>query len=351
MRIWCTLICALVMTGASWMAPGSAVADDETPTEADEEARKHFKAGVAFLQDPEGERFEEAYAQFKRAYELSKSPKVLGNMGLCAMKLERDGEAIDAYTRYLRDVSDIDPEERAQIERDLETLKASVVTVEIDVELRGKQRLEDVTIHDERITSQGKIRNVYAPQGRATTISIRPGRHVIDVKLQGADRGRWEFEAVPGARLEHAFVIKEAPVTTPQPTPTPLPQPAGRSSTWYSYAGPAVMIGLGAGALIAGGVLGIVTLGKVSDLDEKCPNKVCPADSFEDDVESVRSFVQATDFLLLGGGIVALAGVAWAIGVASTEGDSTEGDQAKAPVAAGAACDAHGCAGVVRLSF
>src|ERR1041384_1631844 len=42
-----------------------------------EEARLHFNAGVAYLQDPEGERYEEAYAEFKKSYELSKSPKVL----------------------------------------------------------------------------------------------------------------------------------------------------------------------------------------------------------------------------------------------------------------------------------
>ena len=45
---------------------------------SEEEARKHFKAGVAYLQDPEGERFEEAYAEFKKAYELARAPKVLG---------------------------------------------------------------------------------------------------------------------------------------------------------------------------------------------------------------------------------------------------------------------------------
>src|SRR6185436_17983733 len=91
----------------------------------EKEAREHFRAGVHYLQDIEGERYEEAYAEFKAAYSLSQSPKVLGNIGLCAMKLERDGEAIEAYGRYLREVSDIAPDERAQIERDLETLTAS----------------------------------------------------------------------------------------------------------------------------------------------------------------------------------------------------------------------------------
>src|SRR3954452_23943721 len=87
-----------------------------------EDAKRHFNAGVALLQDPEGEKVEEAYRQFRTAYELSGSPKILGNMGFCAMRLERDGEAIDAYSRYLREVPEIDADERAQIVRDLQTM-------------------------------------------------------------------------------------------------------------------------------------------------------------------------------------------------------------------------------------
>src|SRR5687767_2361394 len=60
-----------------------------------EEARLHFEAGVNLLQDPDGARFEEAYREFKTAYAATPSWKILGNLGICAMKLERDSEAID----------------------------------------------------------------------------------------------------------------------------------------------------------------------------------------------------------------------------------------------------------------
>ena len=89
------------------------------PTGINEEARRHFAAGVQLLQDPEGEKVEEAYREFRTAYDVSGSAKILGNMGFCAMRLERDGEAIEAYSRYLREVPDIDADERAQIVRDL----------------------------------------------------------------------------------------------------------------------------------------------------------------------------------------------------------------------------------------
>ena len=88
---------ALVVTLAMASLPTAAFAD----VQITEEARQHFKAGVNLLNDPDGPRYEEAYREFKAAYAASASYKILGNLGLCAMKLERDGEAIDAYEKYL----------------------------------------------------------------------------------------------------------------------------------------------------------------------------------------------------------------------------------------------------------
>src|SRR3954465_11344987 len=55
------------------------------PSGISEEARTHFAAGVALLQDPEGEKVEDAYREFQKAYEIAGSPKILGNLGFCAM--------------------------------------------------------------------------------------------------------------------------------------------------------------------------------------------------------------------------------------------------------------------------
>src|SRR5262249_5095820 len=77
---------------------------------------------------------------------------------------------------------------------------------------------------------------------------------------------------------------------------------------------PWVVTGIGVAELAAGGILGVVTLGKVSALEDKCPSDTCPANSgFESDVSSARGFVRATDYLLLGGGIVTVAGVPWLV--------------------------------------
>ena len=145
-----------------------------------DEARKHFNAGVSLLRDPDGARYEEAYREFKAAYEASPSWKILGNLGIAAMKLERDGDAIAAIERYLSEgKKELDASERADMERDLNTLRASAATVSLTT------TPADVTISDERAPVQGSpVRNRYQSQGGSLKLQIRPGHHVIVASVE-----------------------------------------------------------------------------------------------------------------------------------------------------------------------
>src|SRR6185369_5701183 len=107
-------------------------------------ARQHFKTGVAYLTDPDGARYEEAYREFVTAYADSPSWKILGNLGISAMKLERDGEAVDAFGKYLAGGgAQIDPSERAQMERDLMTTKSGLVWVTVKVQPLGAALMDE----------------------------------------------------------------------------------------------------------------------------------------------------------------------------------------------------------------
>ncbi len=157
------------------------------------------------LQDPERPRYEEAYAEFKKAYELVHSATILGNMGLCALKLERDAEAIDAYTRYLAEVQDIAPTERAQIERDLVTLKAGLAKVTVEV------RPDGALVRDTRLPTRGEpITNVYGPVHGPTELGLRRGHHVIKASYPDGAEATWELDVAGGE--SHVF---EHPVQAP----------------------------------------------------------------------------------------------------------------------------------------
>jgi hypothetical protein len=275
-----TLGCVLLIT------PLARGADDAIS----EDARKHFKAGVSLLQDPDGARYEDAYREFEAAYAASPSPKMLGNLGYCALKLERDGEAISAYTRYLQEVPDIDPAESAQIARDVATLRAGLVRVTVAIDAT------DATVVDKRLPARGEsITNLYGPVSEKIEIGVRPGHHTIQVKAHGETTEPWEFDARPGATLSRVFTFK------------PAAAPARRSS---SNVVPWVVTGIGGATLVAGGIVGAITLGKVNTISKNCPNNLCPPSyALVPAQEDTRRFIRITDALLIGGGIVAATGL------------------------------------------
>lgn len=207
-----------------WVAP-AAGADDIAVSP---EARTHFAAGVALLEDPKAPRYEEAYREFKAAYAASPSYKILGNLGLCAMKIERDEEAISAYEDYLKEAGpDLDPSGREQIERDLLTLKSGLVRVSVAADPDG------VTLIDVRSPVQGpEIRNVYGPLAAQTTLGLRRGHHAITAKLAGYLDQTWEFDASDQAPPPHVFVlVKPLPPVARTVKERPIP-----TAAWVSGA-------------------------------------------------------------------------------------------------------------------
>jgi hypothetical protein len=267
-----------------------------------DEARRHFNAGVALLRDPDGARYEDAYREFKVAYEASPSWKILGNLGLTAMKLERDGEAIAAFERYLSEgKKDLDPTERADIERDLSTLRASATTVSLTT------TPADVLIVDERMPVQGTpVRNRYQVRGGSLQMQIRPGHHVITVTAPDKPPRTWEFDAEPGSKLQREFNFETpeaAPVAQPPAQPVAAPPPVATSSRPISTG---VWIGLAAtGAFAVGaGVTGVLALGKNSDYEKANGQDPEQAKGLEDETKTLNL---VTDVLI--GAAVVSAGI------------------------------------------
>jgi hypothetical protein len=322
--------------------PAMPTAGKTNPAGINDEARSHFAAGVSLLQDPEGEKVEEAYREFRTAYDISGSPKILGNMGFCAMRLERDGEAIDAYTRYLREVPDIDAEERAQIVRDLQTLTIGLARLTIEVNKPG------VRIVDVRIPVRGeRVTNTYGPiTNGKLEVGVRPGHHILTAKLTDHEDATWEIDAFAASRDKNAFVMR------PRVVATPGGSDAGRSSN----VGPIVVMGIGGAMLVGGAITGILALGKSHDIEDKCPNDVCPK-SFNLDSErsSAKTFVRVTDVLLIGGGLVTLGGLGWLL---LADGGKTEKEPPKSagvprpwvPVPSGG-CGPDGCRASMKVVF
>jgi hypothetical protein len=315
-RFISALACCAVLLGA-----GSAFAQEVTITE---KARAHFEAGVNLLQDPDGAQYEEAYREFKTAYAESPSWKILGNLGIAAMKLERDGEAIDAFKRYLSEGgSSMEPDERAQVERDLKTLEAGVVRVTLSSVPAG------AIITDERIpVSARTVVNRYGPLQAAATIGIRAGHHRITASADGHQNAVWELEIQPGATLEHVFELPAAEAGAATGPGSTAPAGGAASTGDQPKRTPAgVYVGLAATGVFTVGaaVTGVLALGKHSDFEDA--NKGADPAAAEDLRSSGQTLNLVTDILI--GAAVVSAGVTAVLYFTSKPGSSEAGADAK----------------------
>lgn len=266
-----------------------------------EKARAHFSAGVSLLQDPDGARYEEAYREFRAAYADSPSWKILGNLGITAMKLERDGEAIDAFKKYLaQGGSALEADEKAQMQRDLDTLTAGVVTLELTSLPAG------AFVIDERIAVTGNpVKNSYGPLTDKLVIGVRAGQHRITAHLEGYQDQIWMMDARSGTSLQHQFEMKQAPAAGPAAPQGGSPVTARPPAPMQARPVPtSVYIGLAAtGALAVGtGVVGALSLSKHSDFDSK--NDGSNPTEAQDLKDSGKTLNLVTD-VLLGGAVVA----------------------------------------------
>src|SRR6478609_5580337 len=215
-------LCAGVMLCATAAHAGDAIS---------EEAKAYFKNGVELIQD-QPPNYQDAYYQFRLAYEKSKSWKVLGNLGLCSFKLERDGEAISYYTDYLKGGgNDIDPEERSALERDLLVLNGNSASVTL-----GSSIL-DVDVTDSRAGSAAPPQS-YRIEGGKLALRLRAGTHTLTASHAGKTL-RWEVALSPGRNEAHDFDFSEpvaaavppsttaAAAATPPPSAPPEPAPRG----------------------------------------------------------------------------------------------------------------------------
>lgn len=329
------------MTGVS---PAAA---DEPPTpEAEDpqmaEARRQFQAGVNLLDDPDGARYEEAYHAFKKAYELSKSPKVLGNIGFCSMKLERDGEAIDAYASYLRDSKDIEPRERAQIERDLATLSSTVATFKAT--LKKPAGASAVLIDTREQTRGAPIVNSYPFTGTEVSIRVRPGRHVFKVKGDDGESVIHEITLEPTSTKAHEFTFAPRIVAPPPDATAPRARP--------SYAGPIILGALGLAGIGTGVVTGLMARGKTDDIEASCPGNLCPGTY---DLTSGRSEAKTlgtiADVGFISGGALLGGAIVWALLVPSGGPRTPKTGSTAAAWLPNAGCGANGCSVQLSGSF
>jgi hypothetical protein len=306
MATWlASALCAGVMLCTAAAHAGDAIS---------EEAKAYFKNGVELIQE-QPPNYQDAYYQFRLAYEKSKSWKVLGNLGLCSFKLERDGEAIQYYTDYLkRGGNDIDPDERSALERDLLVLNGNSAGITLT------SATVDIDVTDARAGSSAPPQS-YRLEGGKLGLRLRAGTHTLTATHAGKTL-RWEVALSPGRTATHDFDFSEqpaavAPAAAPiaalpaaaatSNTPAPPPEPAASSGGPVRTIG-FVTAGVGVAALAGGVVVGLMAKGKETDAQGMCRGTVCPA-SAESKFDSAKSMATLANVFIIGGSALAVTGI------------------------------------------
>jgi len=302
-----------------------------------ENASRRFSQGVRYLTSQDPGRYEKAYREFKAAYADSPSWKILGNLGIAAHELERDGEAIDAFKAYLKGGGKgLSADERKQFKDDLEVLEAGYSTITIETEPEG------AWIIDERLPETGApIVNRYGPTDGKLRLRVRAGHHRVRAELHGQESDVWELSDPPGGESSYRFELSahastEAVVEPPpvEAVPPPLPpgtdqgSPGLRTASYVAWGIGAVGVGLGTWFLLDG----IDKRAQADEVFEECsaelpncpPNAPLYQDAKNAEAAEGSAFTRSLVSYVAGGAFIATGVILFIVSGPGAEGSSDE---------------------------
>ncbi|MFZ5895483.1 MAG: hypothetical protein ACOY0T_30785 [Myxococcota bacterium] len=288
------------------------------------EAQGYFRNGVELLQS-ENPSYQDAYYQFKLAYEKSSSWKVLGNLGLCALKLERDGEALAYYEDYLKlGGRNVDRSEREAIERDLLLVRGNAASVEFTSDVEGE-------VIDTRAGS-GVGGQRYPLASGSTTLLVRAGTHTFSARDKAGRSVKWDVTIAPGEKLQHEFDFDAPAKEAEKAEQAQRGEPEQRDvepAASPSGGSPLRTVGfitVGAGVVAAGvgGVLALMAKGHESTALERCDAQMVCQSNARPEFDTAVSQMRTANILLVSGAALAAVGVGLVVfGVGSSEANAS----------------------------
>ena len=286
------LCVALALTLPSFTAS----AGDPVSASAQAEAASRFKKGLELFKDGD---YQAALIELRRANELAPNYNVLYNIGQVYFQLQDYPNALHALERYLQEGGKgVDAKRRAEVEKDIDKLKARVANIEITVNVPDAE----VTIDD---VSAGKTplpKTVLVGAGRHRISIAKPGFTTVTkvVEIASAELQKVAVELVETRSAAPPPVVvdpgKGAAPVTPIPEVTPPvtpPEPGPPPQRSVPVAGWVVTGGLAAGAVVTG----ILALGASSDLRDQRTSGTATRDDLDAAKSKTQTFALVTDIL------------------------------------------------------
>lgn len=231
---------SLVLPALLLATPAPARADDAS------DAEQHFKRGLKLFDEGD---FKLALVEFERSYELSPNFRVLYNIGEVQFQLNRYADAYRTLGKYLEVGGDrVLPNRKAEVDRDLESLKIRTAHLRVNVDVAEAEILVD----GERI---GR-----APLAQSELVDAGP--HRVAVQKAGFVSATESISLVGGDDKTLTLHLAPIPVAKEEPRPVIVRESSGLGPVW---------VGWGLTAALAVATVGSVALwqgadGKLEDL-------------------------------------------------------------------------------------
>ena len=165
-------------------------------------ARQRYTDGVKAF---DAGKFDEARAAFSQAYELTKVPTILLNLGLSEIKANHPVEGGNHLLQFLREAKEAKPESIASAKQALEEAKRKAAQVSITVNIAGA----DLSVDGTLVGKSPMTDPVFVEAGSRTIVASFNGNN-----------GMARVDAKKGAVADASIVIAGA-VPAEQPKPQP----------------------------------------------------------------------------------------------------------------------------------
>jgi hypothetical protein len=270
----------------------ASIASAQDAAGGDQDARALFTRGQAAYTQGD---YEDAIAQWTRAWALDPRPLLQYNMSQAYERLGRLEEAVAALQLYL-DHAAAGDEHLADARARQSQLRERIA--QTSVRITGGPEGATILVDGE---DRGRT-------PRPDPLTVAAGSHRIVVRAAGYDDFTSSVVVPPGQVAEVVVEMQQTAVATTQ-TGAEFPL------------GPVILMGAGGAAVIVGAILGGVALGNA----QSAPSRTSP------EADSARGMALGADILMFGGAAIAAGGLIWLL-VAPPGGGSAESEATAATV-------------------
>jgi tetratricopeptide (TPR) repeat protein len=274
----------LAVALATLALPRPAMAGPDEPAASDraiEEARVRFQKGVQLYKEGS---FEGALAEFRRAYQLAPSYRLLYNIGQVQFELHDHVEALKAFRQYLAEGgSEIPTDRRTQVEADIQKLEGRVAYLDISTNVDGAQvSVDDVPVG-------------VSPLRGAVLVNAGPRRVAVSKAGRGATARN--VTVAGGDRVKISLDMSDAPPSQKAADSAATKKPPGGAEAAPSPNRTGVWVGLAAtGAFAVGtGAFALLTRDAKSEFDRELEKYPTTRERIDDARARMKTYAGITD--------------------------------------------------------